>query len=172
MATATIIDSTTAEPQRNGSLPTPPHALRLAARAFLRLARADVVWLAVRESRSQVAVVRWSEGTRSRAGLGLASGAGVGGGGAVLAKGEPWWGKIGGDGATRLSDRESTVLCHEGVRHLMAIPLLTTGFGGEARIEGVAYVGTRRDVAWSDRTVAAGRARGRPPGRPGPAARR
>src|SRR5207249_3021413 len=83
--------------------------------------------------RSQVAVVRWSEGARSTGGLGLAIEAGVGVGGAVLAKGEPWCGKIGGDGATRLSDGESTVLCHEGVRHLMAIPLLTTGFGGDAR---------------------------------------
>ena len=127
MATATIIDSKKAESQRNGSLPAPPRALRLAARAFLRLARADVVWLAVRESRSQFAVVRCSEGARSAAGLGLAIEPGVGVGGAVLAKGEPWWGKIGGDGATRLSDRESTVLCHEGVKHLMAIPLLTTG---------------------------------------------
>ena len=166
MATATIIDSKKANSQRNGSLPAPPRALRLAARAFLRLARADVVWLAVRESRSQVAVVRWSEGARSTAGLGLAIEAGVGVGGAVLAKGEPWWGKIGGDGATRLSDRESTVLCHEGVRHLMAIPLLTTGFWGEARIEGVAYVGARRDVAWSDRTVAAGQRLGRHAARP------
>src|SRR3989441_1045576 len=138
----------------------------MAARAFLRLARADVVWLAVRESRSQVAVVRWRGGARSTGGLGLAIGAGVGGGGAGLAKGEPWWGKIGGDGATRLSDRESTVLCHEGVRHLMAIPLLTTGFWGEARIEGVAYVGARRDVAWSDRTVAAGQRLGRHAARP------
>src|SRR5438093_756761 len=103
MATATIIDSKKAESQRNGSLPTPPHALRMAACAFLRLARADVVWLAVRESRSQVAVVRWSEGARSTAGLGLAIEAGVGVGGAVLAKGKPWWGKIGGDGATRMA---------------------------------------------------------------------
>src|SRR5206468_11259886 len=111
---------------RYGSLPTPPRAFRAAARAFLRLARAVVIWVAVRESRWQVAVVRWSEGARSTAGLGLAIEAGVGVGGVVLAKGEPWWGKNEGDGATRLSDRESTVLCHEGVRHLMAIPLLTT----------------------------------------------
>src|SRR5437867_7317249 len=166
MATATIIDSKKAESQRNGSLPTPPHALRMAARAFLRLARADVVWLAVRESGSHVAVVRWSEGAGSTAGLGRAIEAGVGVGGAVLAKGEPWWGKIGGDGDTRLSDRESTVLCHEGVRHLMAIPLLTTGFWGEARIEGVAYVGARGDVAWRDRTVAAGQRLGRHAARP------
>jgi len=161
MATATIISSKKVESQGDSSLPAPPRALRMAARAFLRLARADVVWLAVRESRSQVAVVRCSEGARSTTGLGLAIEPGVGVGGAVLAKGEPWLGKIGRNGATRLSDRESTVLCHEGVRHLMAIPLITTGFFGEARIEGVAYVGTRRDVAWSDRTVAASQRLGR-----------
>ena len=143
MATATISESKKVESQRDRNLPVPPRALRIAARAFLRLTRADVVWLAVRESRSQVAVVRCSEGARSTAGLGLAIEPGVGVGGAVLAKSEPWWGKIGDHGATRLSDRESTVLCHEGVRHLMAIPLLTTGFWGKARIEGVAYVGTR-----------------------------
>src|SRR2546422_5530942 len=114
MGTATIIDSKKAESQRNGSLPTPPHALRLAARAFLRLARADVVWLAVRESRSQVAVVRWSEGARSAAGLGLAIEAGVGVGGAVLAKGGAWGGEIGGGGGTRLGGRESIGLCDEG----------------------------------------------------------
>ena len=166
MATATISESKKVESQRDRNLPVPPRALRIAARAFLRLTRADVVWLAVRESRSQVAVVRCSEGARSTAGLGLAIEPGVGVGGAVLAKSEPWWGKIGDHGATRLSDRESTVLCHEGVRHLMAIPLLTTGFWGEARIEGVAYVGTRRDVAWSDRTVAAGQRLGRHAARP------
>src|SRR5437879_11401746 len=130
MATATIIDSKKANSQCNGSLPAPPRALRLAARAFLRLTRADVVWLAVGESRSQVAVVRCSEGARSTAGLGLAIEPGVGVGGAVLAKSEPWWGKIGDHGATRLSDRESTILCDEGVRHLTAIPLLRTGFWG------------------------------------------
>src|SRR3989449_8382773 len=43
----------------------------------------------------------------------------------------------------------------------MAIPLLTTGFWGEARIEGVAYVGAGRDVVWSDRAVAAGQRLGR-----------
>src|SRR5207244_6502371 len=100
MDTATIIDSKKSESQRNCSLPAPPRALRLAARAFLRLARADVVWLAVRESRSQFAVVRCSEGARSAAGLGLASEPGVGVGGAVLLKGGPWGGMIGGGGGT------------------------------------------------------------------------
>src|SRR5437879_5257636 len=161
MATATISESKKVESQRDRNLPVPPRALRIAARAFLRLARADVVWLAVRESRSQVAVVRCSEGARSTAGLGLAIESGVGVGGAVLAKSEPWWGKIGDHGATRLSDRESTILCDEGVRHLMAIPLLSTGSWGGARIEGVAYVGARRDVAWSERTVTAGQRVGR-----------
>src|SRR5438046_9821142 len=101
MATATIIDSKKAESQRNGSLPTPPHALRMATCAFLRLARADVVWLAVRESRSQVAVVRWSEGARSTAGLGLPIGAGRGVSGGELAEGAPWRGRAGGRGVRR-----------------------------------------------------------------------
>src|SRR5439155_17475405 len=70
-------------------------------------------------------------------------------------------GMIGGRGATRLREGESTILCHEGVGQLMAIPLLSTGFGGKARIEGLAYVRTRRDVAWSDRTVTAGQRLGR-----------
>src|SRR5438046_2058654 len=51
MATATIIDSKKAESQRKGSLPAPPRALRLAARAFLRLARAAGVWQAARAVR-------------------------------------------------------------------------------------------------------------------------
>src|SRR5437899_11693740 len=105
MATATIIDSKKVESQRDSSLPAPPRALRIAARAFLRLARADVVWLAVRESRSQVAVVRCGEGARSTAGLGLAIEPGAGVGGAVLAENEPWWGQLGGHGARRLGDR-------------------------------------------------------------------
>src|SRR5437867_4910142 len=166
MASPVIVDATNPDLRCDHKVPAAPPALGMAARSFRRLSGVDVVWLAIRESRSQVAVVRCSEGARSTAGLGLAIEAGVGGGGAVLAKGKPWWGRIGGDGATRLSDRESTVLCHEGVRHLMAIPLLTTGFWGEARIEGVAYVGTRRDVAWSDRTVAAGQRLGRHAARP------
>src|SRR5437016_9006728 len=161
MASPVIVDATNPDLRCDHKVPAAPPALGMAARSFRRLSGVDVVWLAVRESRSQVAVVRWSEGARSTAGLGLAIEPGVGVGGAVLAKGEPWLGKIGRNGATRLSDRESTVLCHEGVRHLMAIPLITTGFFGEARIEGVAYVGTRRDVAWSDRTVAASQRLGR-----------
>src|SRR2546429_9422239 len=103
MATATISESKKVESQRDRNLPVPPRALRIAARAFLRLTRADVVWLAVRESRSQVAVVRCSEGARSTAGLGLAIEPGVGVGGAVLAQSEPLWGEIREHGAPRLS---------------------------------------------------------------------
>src|SRR3989454_5754942 len=43
----------------------------------------------------------------------------------------------------------------------MAIPLLSTGFWGGARIEGAACGGTRRGVAWSGRTVTAGKRLGR-----------
>ena len=139
----------------------PPRALRLAARAFRRLAGADAVWLAVRESRSPVAVIRCSEGARSEAGLGLVIVPGVGMGGAVLLKGTPWWGEIRGDTAVRPSDQESAVLSREGVRYLIAMPLLTTGFWGETRVEGMVYVGTRRRVAWRDRTLMAAQRLGR-----------
>jgi signal transduction histidine kinase len=111
--------------------------------------------LAIREFRSQVAVVRCIEGVRSAGGLGLAIEPGVGVGGAVLVKATPWCGEIRGDTAVRPSDQESTILGREGVRYLMAMPLLTTGFWGETRVEGLAYVGTRRGVAWSDKALAA-----------------
>src|SRR2546428_10401569 len=101
MATAAIIESKKVESQRDRNLPVPPRALRIAARAFLRLARADVVWLAVRESRSQVAVIRCSEGARSTAGLGVGIRPGVGVGGAVVAESAAWWGEIRGHGGTR-----------------------------------------------------------------------
>ncbi len=133
----------------------PPRALRLAARTFRRLANADVVWLAVREFRSQVAVVRCSEGARSAAGVGLAIEPGVGVGGAVLVKAAPWCGGIQGDTAVRASDQELIILGREGVRYLMAMPLLTTAFLGETRVEGLAYVGTRRDITWSDKALVA-----------------
>src|SRR2546426_11201203 len=107
MATATISESKKVESQRDRNLPVPPRALRIAARAFLRLTRADVVWLAVRESRSQDAVVRCSEGARSTAGLGVGIEPGGGVGGAGVGEREPWWGKIGDPGAPRPSGSES-----------------------------------------------------------------
>src|SRR5436309_14571367 len=89
MATATMIEAEKVESQCR-TLPASPRAFRMAARAFLRLPGVDVVWLAVRESREQAAVIRSSEGARSAAAaLGLQIGTGVGVGGARLLAGEP-----------------------------------------------------------------------------------
>ena len=84
MTPAVIMDSTNVDAPRDRNLPTAPRALRMAARAFLRLAGVDVVWLAVRESRAQAAVIRCGEGSRSASALGLVIEPGIGVGGAVL----------------------------------------------------------------------------------------
>src|SRR2546422_11161508 len=84
MATTTMIKAEKVESQCPRTLPASPRAFRIAARAFLRLPGVDVVWLAVRESRMQAAVIRSSEGTRSTIGLGLRIEPGVGVGGALL----------------------------------------------------------------------------------------
>lgn len=153
MTTATITDSKKADAQRTRKLGTPPRALRMAARAFLQLAGVDVVWLAVRESRARVAVIRCAEGARSTGSLGLAIEPGVGVGGALLVTAGPWRGEILGDLDSRLSSKETSVLSDEGAKHAMVIPLLTMGLRGEPRIEGIAYAGARRKVAWSDKTL-------------------
>src|SRR3989442_16034741 len=90
-ATATMIEAEKVESQCPRTLPASPRAFRMAARAFLRLPGVDVVWLAVRESREQAAVIRSSEGARSAAAaLGLQIEPAVGVGGALLLAGDPW----------------------------------------------------------------------------------
>ena len=81
MVTATIIDATDLEVQHPHCATPAPRAFRKAARSFKHLKGADVVWLAVRESRAQNAIIRCSQGVRSTAGLGLRieSGSGAGG---------------------------------------------------------------------------------------------
>src|SRR3989442_14004054 len=106
MATATIVDTRKVESQRPHNLPAPPLAFRIAARSFLRLPCVDVVWLAVRESRVQAAVIRSSEGARSATGLGLQIEPGVGVGGALLLAGEPWRGGVTPRAACRLRSKE------------------------------------------------------------------
>jgi len=75
----------------------------MAARVFLRLPGVDVVWLAVRESRAQTAVIRCIDGARSAAGLGLRIELGVGVGGTLLQgggkAGELWRGELNSAGA-------------------------------------------------------------------------
>ena len=89
MATATIIDVPGVESKHPRGLPPPPPAFRTAARSFRCLSGVDVVWLAVRESRSQTAVICCSQGSRSVAGLGMRIEPGGGVGGALLVTGEP-----------------------------------------------------------------------------------
>src|SRR5439155_12022150 len=94
MAAAVIVDATSPDVRCDRNGPAVPPALRMAARSFRRLSGVDVVWLAVRESRSQTAVIRCSEGARSAPGLGFKIEPGVGVGGALLLTGEPWRGEL------------------------------------------------------------------------------
>ena len=160
MATATIIDAKKVESQRPRSLPAPPLAFRMAARSFLRLPGVEVMWLAVRESRAQAAVICCSEGARSAAGVGLQIEPGVGVGGALLLTGEPWRGELTPGGASCFSTQEMALLAQEHVKHVMVVPLRYTGLRGETRTEGIAYAGARRRVAWTDKAVEAARRAG------------
>ena len=154
MASATIVDNIRKlESQRPHNPPTPPPALRIAARSFLRLPGVDVVWLAVRESRDKTAVIRSSEGARSAAGLGLKIEPAVGVGGALLLAGEPWRGELTRNGADCLSIEETALLTKEGAKHVMVVPLRSMGLRGETRTEGIAYAAARRRVAWTDKTL-------------------
>jgi signal transduction histidine kinase len=136
---------------------TSPRAFRMAARAFLRLPGVDVVWLAVRESREQTAVIRSSEGARSAAGLGLQIEPAVGITGELLLTGDAWHGELRQSSARALSPEESAFLAEEGAKHFMVIPLRSTGLRGEARIEGIVYAASRRRVAWTEKTITAAR---------------
>src|SRR5438094_10243102 len=71
----------------------PPPVLVETARAFRALFNADVVWLAVRESRARSAVIRYAEGARDRHGLGVRVKPGIGVGGSVLLSSRPWSGR-------------------------------------------------------------------------------
>ncbi len=135
---------------------TPPATLRAATRTFSRTVHADVVWLAIRESRAYAAVIRCAEGTRAASGIGLVIEPGSGAGGMVLQTGELWHGEIAGDAARRLSDMEADLASREGLRQLMVIPLCTTGLRGQTHIEGVVYAGSRRRVAWTENTLQRG----------------
>ena len=157
MATATIIDVTRVDSQYPRALPPPPPGFRMAARSFLRVNGVDVVWLAVRESRAQTAMICCSDGARSAARPELKIEPGVGAGGAVLLSGQPWHGELGEHEASPLSSQEIALLNHECVKQIMVIPLRYTGLRGEARTEGIAHLAARRRVAWTDKTVESAR---------------
>jgi signal transduction histidine kinase len=143
------------------SSPALPRALRLAIRTFRRLPNVDVVWLAVRESGSQAAVIRSSDGARSTTCLGLGIEPAAGLGGAALLTGGASCVDFTADTAVPLSDNESSLVAGEGLTRLMVVPLVAFGFAGEARVEGMAYIGARDGVAWSDDTRAAAERIGR-----------
>src|SRR2546427_4886876 len=157
MATATIIDVTRVESQYPRALPPPPAGFRMAARSFLRLNGVDVMWLAVRESRTQTATICCSDGARSAARPELKIEPGVGAGGAVLLSGQPWHGELGEHETSPLSSQEIAILNRECVKQIMVIPLRYTGLRGEVRTEGIAYLAARRRVAWTDKTVESAR---------------
>ena len=158
VVTATISDAANVEVQDPRSLTPAPPPLRRAARAFGCLKGADVVWLAVRESRAQNVVIRCSYGARSTAGLGLRiEPGGDGVGGAVLQTGEAWRGELRNGGASALSTEETALFLEEHVKHILVVPLRYSGLRGEPRTEGLAYLASRRRAAWSDKTTAAAR---------------
>jgi signal transduction histidine kinase len=89
------------------------------------------------------------------AGLGLRIEPGGGAGGAVLLTGEAWRGDLTDGGDSALSTQETVLFADEQFKQVLVVPLRYTGLRGEARTEGVAYVATRRRVAWTDGTVVA-----------------
>src|SRR5438046_658396 len=83
----------------------PPPVLVETARAFRALFNADVVWLAVRESRARSAVIRYAEGARDRHGLGVRVTPGIGVGGTVLLSSRPWSGRTSAEEGLSPSER-------------------------------------------------------------------
>jgi len=147
------------EPRGTATLPGAPHVppapLSEAAELFRQLDGADVVWLAVRESRSRAAVIRCTAGVDSSSALGLRIEAGVGAGGAVLGGGPPWWRPTldGEDGG--LSAPERQFLSEAGVAAVVVVPLQTKDlWSQELRVEGLAYVGRRDGKPFGEGTVA------------------
>jgi signal transduction histidine kinase len=157
MLTATIIDASDLKVQYPRGQTLAPQAFRRAAHSFRCLKGAELVWLAVRESRAQSAVIRCSQGTHSTSGLGLRIEPGSGAGGAVLSTGEPWRGNLTDGGDSALSTQETALLTEEGVNQVLIVPLRYTGLRGETRTEGVAYIAARRRVSWTDKTVGSAR---------------
>src|SRR5438094_9261443 len=110
MATATIIDVTRVDSQYPRALPPPPPGFRMAARSFLRVNGVDVVWLAVRESRAQTAMICCSDGARSAARPELKIEPGGGAGGALLRSRAPWPGEAGVREASPVSRQQTAPL--------------------------------------------------------------
>jgi signal transduction histidine kinase len=131
---------------------SPATTLRAAVIAFRGLEGAELVWLAVRESRSRAAVIRCVEGTRSTRALGFRVEPGAGIGGGVMLNGLPWRGSTRSEtDGTSLSSDEQTLLHDEGATAVMVVPLRRDALGGgEPRLEGLAFVANRDGRTFSD----------------------
>jgi len=126
--------------------------LRQTARRLLRAVGADVVLLAIRQPRTNSAVIRCAEGSRSTLVVGRTVEPGVGLAGRTLRTGAP----VLSDEPTcdrRLTPDEGTFAGREGLKQMLVVALRSTGFRGQPHIEGIAYAGRRAGARWSERTL-------------------
>ena len=130
----------------------PPPALVETAHAFRALFDADVVWLAVRESRARSAVIRYAEGARDRHGLGVRVTPGIGVGGTVLLSGRPWSGCTSAEEG--LSPSERALLLAERIEAALVLPLLSGA--GTTGLEALVYVGSRQSRIFQDGAIEQG----------------
>src|SRR2546426_7821781 len=130
----------------------PPPVLVETAWAFRALFSADVVWLAVRESRARSAVIRYAEGARDRHGLGVRVQPGVGVGGTVLLSSRPWSGRTSAEEG--LSPSERALLLAERIEAALVRPLLSGA--GTTGLEALVYVGSRQSRIFQDGAIEQG----------------
>ena len=130
----------------------PPPALVETAHAFRALFDADVVWLAVRESRARSAVIRYAEGARDRHGLGVRVTPGIGVGGSVLLSSRPWSGRTSAEEG--LSPSERALLLAERIEAALVLPLLSGA--GTTGLEALVYVGSRQSRIFQDGAIEQG----------------
>src|SRR2546425_3770035 len=130
----------------------PPPALVETAHAFRALFDADVVWLAVRESRARSAVIRYAAGARNRHGLGVRVTAGIGVGGTVLLSSQPLSGRTSAEEG--LSPSERALLLAERIEAALVLPLLSGA--GTTGLEALVYVGSRQSRIFQDGAIEQG----------------
>jgi hypothetical protein len=160
-STATLIARRT-DPRNDADRrrwPAPP-PIRDAAQRLMRAIGADVACLAIREPRTNSAVVRCAEGVRSTSVIGLTIEPAVGLGGASLRSGaaaiteRPACDR-------RLTPDEAAFAARERLNQMIVVALRSGGFRGDPHFEGIAYAGRM------DREHPQARAARRRPDRPG-----
>src|SRR5262245_33627553 len=133
-SSAVVASSLNSDPTQ--SAPSLHGVLDKTAAAFLRLPGADVVWVAVRESDSQSAVIRWGRPSSKSLGkdLRIESGHGIGGEALVTHKT-----CTGTTEKQRLSSTETALFKGERLACVLVVPLVARD-----EAEGIVYVGTRK----------------------------